>query len=76
MQAADIREKLHHLIDTVDDKKAEAIYTLLSEENDVDVQRRKLIQAEREAYLRGEGKSYSWEEVKEMALDKEKRNGL
>jgi hypothetical protein len=35
-----------------------------------------LVQQEREEYLKGEGGSYSWEEVKEMALDKKKRNGL
>ncbi len=76
MQTTDIREKLHHFIDTIDDKKAEAIYTLLSEENDVEIQRRRLIQAEREVYLKGEGKSFSPQEVKEMALNKEKRNAL
>ena len=76
MQTTDIREKLHHFIDTIDDKKAEAIYTLLSEENDVEIQRRRLIQAEREVYLKGEGISFSAQEVKEMALNKEKRNAL
>ena len=35
-----------------------------------------LVQEEREKYLRGEGKSFSWEEVKNMALNKEQRNGL
>jgi hypothetical protein len=33
-----------------------------------------IIQAEREKYLRGEGKSMSWEEVKNMAINKEQRN--
>jgi hypothetical protein len=60
----------------MEDKKAEAIYTLFEDEIDTDVQRRKLIQAERENYLRGEGKSYSWEDIKEMAIHKEKRNAL
>ena len=76
MNTSAIREKLHSLIDTVDDKKAEAIYTLLSGEANVESERMELIQAEREAYLRGEGKSYSWEEVKEMALNKDKRHVL
>ena len=71
MQTNTIREKVHHFIDTIDDKKAEAFYTLLSEENDVETQRRRLIKAEREAYLKGEGKSFSPQEVKEMALNKE-----
>jgi hypothetical protein len=38
--------------------------------------RRKLIQEEREKYLRGDGRSYSWEEVKNMALNKDQRHGL
>ena len=76
MNTSAIRKKLHSLIDTVDDKNAEAIYTLLSGEADVESERMELIQAEREAYLRGEGKSYSWEEVKEMALNKDKRHVL
>lgn len=76
MNSSAIREKLHSLIDTVDDKKAEAIYTLLSGETDTDEQRKTLIQAEREAYLKGEGKSFSWEEVKEMAINKDKRHVL
>jgi hypothetical protein len=31
---------------------------------------------EREKYLKGEGRAYSWEEVKAMAANKEKRNDL
>ncbi|HWB93645.1 MAG TPA: hypothetical protein VG605_17410 [Puia sp.] len=38
--------------------------------------RKKLIQEEREKYLRGEDRSFSWEEVKAMALNKDKRHGL
>lgn len=76
METTGIRQKLHQFIDTIEDKKAEAIYTLFEDEIDTNVQRRKLIQAERENYLRGEGKSYSWEEIKEMATQKEKRHGL
>ena len=55
MGKIDIRQKLHQFIDTIEDKKAEAIYTLFKDEIDTDAQRRKLIQAEREIYLRGEG---------------------
>ncbi len=44
--------------------------------SDIDDQRRNLIQEERERYLRGEGKSYSWDEVRQMATNKDKRNGL
>jgi hypothetical protein len=70
-----IRKKLHHFIDSIEDKKAEAIYTLFEDEieNDTDVKRLNLIKEEREQYLRGEGKSYEWKEVKKMALDKSER---
>jgi hypothetical protein len=48
----------------------------LREETDTIDLRKKLILEEREKYLRGEGRSFSWEEVKTMALNKDKRNGL
>jgi hypothetical protein len=76
MQSANIRERLHRFIDAIEDKKAEAIYTLFEDEIDTDAGRKKLIQAERENYFRGIGKSYSWDEVKEMAIYKEKRYAL
>jgi hypothetical protein len=45
-------------------------YVLLKdEETDLTGMRRQLIQEEREKYLKGEGKSYSWDEVKQMAID-------
>ena len=76
METTEIRRKLHQFIDSIEDKKAEAIYTLFEDETDTDAHRRKLIQSERENYLRGEGKSCSWAEIKEMAVDKEKRHAL
>lgn len=48
----------------------------LSIEPDAIDLRKKLIQEERQKYLRGEGKSISWEEVKKMALNKDQRHGL
>ncbi len=76
MEGINIRQKLHEFIDTIEDKKAEAIYTLLIDEIDVDEKRKKLVYSEREKYLRGEGKSYSWDEVKQMAMNKEKRHAI
>jgi hypothetical protein len=73
MEIINIRQKLHQFIDTIEDKKAEAIYTLLEDEMNTDARRRNLIQLEREKYLNEEGKSYSWDEVKQMATDKKKR---
>ena len=51
-------------------------YVLLKEKDDLSDTRTKLILAERAAYLRGEGKGFSWKEVKEMALKKHRRNEL
>jgi hypothetical protein len=76
MRTATIREKLHQYIDSIADEKVRAIYILFENEMDMDAQRRKLIQAEREKYYSGQGQSYSWEEVKQMALNKDKRNGV
>ncbi len=76
MNTIGIRKKLHDFIDTIEDKKAEAIYTLFEDEMDTDAQRKRLIQSEREKYIRGEGPSYSWDEVKDMALNKEKRHAI
>lgn len=76
METLDIRRKLHQFIDSMEDKKAAAIYTLLEGEIDTDAQRKRLVLAEREQYLRGDGSSYTWDDVKEMALHKEKRHAL
>ena len=52
-------------------------YVQLKEETtDTDTLRKNIIQEERERYLSGNGNSYSWEAVKEMAMNKEKRNVL
>ncbi len=37
---------------------------------------RRLILQEREDYLQGNGKSYSWNEVKELAINPQKRNAI
>ena len=44
---------------------------LREEGNDGDLIRKGIIQKEREAYLKGQGVSYSWLEVKEMAVNKQ-----
>ncbi len=67
MEIVQMRQKLHQFIDSIEDKKAEAIYTLLENELDADSYRKKLVLRERQAYLAGEGASHSWEEVKQMA---------
>lgn len=76
MEVKQMRQKLHQFIDSMEDEKAAAIYTLLENELDTDAYRKKLVLQERQAYLAGEGVMYSWEDVKQMAKQKEKRNGL
>jgi hypothetical protein len=52
-------------------------YVLLKrDDEDMDELRKQLVMEEREKYLNGEGKSFSWDEVKKMAVNKEKRDGL
>lgn len=48
----------------------------LQDTNDTTNLRERLIREEREKYLQGEGKSFTWEEVRNMALNKDQRNGL
>lgn len=76
MGITNIRKKLHEFIDTIENKKVAAIYTLFENEIDTDLLRKKLILKERKKYLNKEGKSHSWKQVKQMAIDKEKRHAI
>ena len=76
MNIAGIKEKLHQYIDSTEDKKLEAIYTLLENEIDSDAQRKRLIMAEREKYINHSGKSYSADEVRAMAINHNNRRAL
>ena len=49
---------------------------IIEDEIDTKSARKALIFAERNNYLNNEGKSFSWDEVKSMAINKDKRNGL
>ena len=70
MTVVEIRTKLHQQIETGDEKLLKMIYALVKEYSDenIDDARKRLIQAERDQYLARAGKSYSWEEVKNMAI--------
>ena len=76
METAIIREKLHKIINEMDDQKAEAAYSLLTGEFENDSFRRQLIRFEREKFLRGEGESYSWDKGKQMAVNKPNRRAI
>ena len=51
-------------------------FVQLTDESDIDDIRKKVIIDERAKYLRGEGVSYSWEQVRQMAINKDQRDGL
>lgn len=53
MTTSVIRQKLHQFIDTIEDKRAAAIYTLFEDEMDTTEQRKKLVLAEREKIFKG-----------------------
>ena len=46
---------------------AKQYVSLKGDEESIDDLRKQLVMEERERYMKGKGKSYSWDEVKEMA---------
>lgn len=67
MGTAQIRQQLHNYIDTADERKLKAIFTLLETDlnNDfglTDEQKEELDQRY-ENYLSGTGQTYTWEET-------------
>ncbi len=76
MSVKTIRKKLHEFVDTMEDKKAIAMYNFLEEEMNPDTLRKKLIFAEREKVMAGEAKMYKWDDVKKMARNKKLRDAV
>ena len=77
METTNIRQKLHHFIETIEDKKAEAIYTLFEDEintvaNDWDDDFIKELEQRSKGFINGTAKTYSWEETKQAAINKAK----
>jgi len=77
MTNAVIRQQLHQYIDVTDDKKVEALYTLL--QNDITPQYEctseelNLLHERAEKYLKGETKTYTVEESHDM-IRRQKKN--
>jgi hypothetical protein len=75
MTIAAIRQRLITIIADADDKKVKAIYTLLADDQKGDHnyvvpdEEWALIEEDRVQYMKGEGKSYTWEEVKKTITD-------
>lgn len=77
MEKTNIRQKLHHFIETIEDKKAEAIYTLFEDEintvtDDWDDDFIKELKQRSKDFINGTAKTYSWEETKQAAINKAK----
>ena len=73
MDTALIKQQLHQFIDSLEDQKAEAMYTLMRDSFDTETKRRILVQEEREKYLKGGAAGYTLEQVKNMAVNKHLR---
>ena len=71
MRTAQIRQQLHEYIESAEDKKLKAIYTLV--ENDINEEftftdeQKKELDKRHEDYVNGIGRNYTLEETVEMA---------
>ena len=67
MTTAKIKQRLHEYIDTAEDKKLKAIYTLLQDDIDSEnyLTKEHMAELDRrlEDYHNGKGKTYTWEET-------------
>ncbi len=77
MQTLDIRQKLHQYVDDGDEKLLKLMFALAkeyNEDNDVDLvftdEDIKLFDERREKRLKGESKTFGWQEAKEMITRK------
>ena len=77
MQTLDIRQKLHQYVDDGDEKLLKLMFALAkeyNEDNDVDLvftdEDIKLFDERRERRLKGESKTFGWQEAKEMITRK------
>jgi hypothetical protein len=75
MSTAAIREKLVEYLKVADDKKVQAIYTMVEDEiatseNDWDEDFVKELEERSKRAAKGITKTYSWEETKKAAVDK------
>jgi hypothetical protein len=74
---AEIKTKLHGHIERSDEKLLKMMHAFIIEykgSEDIDRMRKEAITKEREKYFAGKGRSYSWNEIKNMA--KGERNNI
>ena len=71
MSTAQIRQRLHEIIDTAEDKKLKAIYTLLEddyqEEYELSAEQKRELDRRLHDHENGIGRTYTWEETVAMA---------
>jgi len=74
MSKAELQALLHEEIDNGDEEMLSMIYSMVQEHRhqpyELSDEQMKIVEEERAKYLRGEGRTYSWEEVKQMAKEK------
>jgi len=80
MEAANIKQKLHHYIDVADEKKLQAIYTILEDEIEGEYfytqDEIKMFYERRQKHLNGESKSYTVAETLNLVRQNRQSNGL
>jgi len=81
MRTAQIRQQLHEYIETAEDKKLKAIYTLvendIADEFELTAEQKKELDRRYDDYMNGVGETYTWEEtvaMAEQALAERKNN--
>ena len=77
MNSIQLRKKLHSYIDTAEEKKLKAIYTMVEDEietpSHLTATQKKELDKRLVEYQEEKGKSYSWQEAKGMIYNKSKR---
>jgi hypothetical protein len=80
MEQASIKQKLHHYIDVADEKKLQAIYTILEDEIEGEYfytqDEIKMFYDRRQKHLNGECKSYTVAETLNLVRQNRQSNGL
>jgi hypothetical protein len=81
MTTVEIKAELHEEIEHGDPRLLKMIYALIKEYReddgeDIADERLQLVLRERERYLRGEGRSYTWAELKNMAISRNRPHEL
>lgn len=80
MSKAELQALLHKEIDNSDEEMLSLLYSILQEHHHqpyaLSEERMRIVEEERAKYLRGEGRSYSWDEVKQMAKEKRRPGDL